>query len=99
MPSIIEFGSVCRDAQRRADILAHPVLNGIDFVEFERRPLAIHKHVLVVTFLKPLPDPPHSDPDGAYNLTLPSNLGLIIIQGGTRIVIIRPLEATLVADR
>ena len=26
--------------QRRADILAHPVLNGIDFVEYERRPLA-----------------------------------------------------------
>lgn len=99
MQSIIKFGSVCRDAQRRADILAHPVLNGIDFVEFERRPLAVHKHVLVVTFLKPLPDPPHSDPDGAYNLTLPANLGLIIIQGGTRIVNIRPLEATLVADK
>ena len=99
MPSIAELGPICRDAKRRADILAHPVLNGIDFVEYERRPLAIHKHVLVVTFLKPLPDPPHSDPDGAYGLTLPANLGLVIIQGGTRIVNIRPLQVSLVGGR
>jgi len=99
MQSIVKFGSVCRDAKRRADILEHPVLNGIDFVEYERRPLALHPQVLVVTFLKPLPDPPHSDPDGAYGLTLPANLGLIIIQGGRRVVNIRPLEATLVAGR
>ena len=85
--------------KRRADILAHPVLNGIDFVEYERRPLAIHQHVLVVTFLKPLPDPPHSDPDGAYGLTLPANLGLVIIQGGTRIVNIRPRQVSLVGGR
>jgi len=95
MPSIIELGPVCRDAQRRADILAHPVLNGIDFVEYERRPLALHPHVLVVHFIKPLPDPPHSNPDGAYGLTQPVNLGLILIQGGTRIVNIRPIEAKL----
>jgi hypothetical protein len=99
MQSIVKFGSVCRDAQRRADILAHPVLNGIDFVEYERRPLALHPLVLVVTFLKPLPDPPHSNPDGAYGLTSPASLGLITIQGGTRIVNIRPLAATLVADK
>lgn len=99
MSSIAELGPICRDAKRRADILTHPVLNGIDFVEYERRPLAIHKQVLVVTFLKPLPDPPHSDPDGAYGLTLPANLGLVIIQGGTRIVNIRPLEASLVGDK
>lgn len=99
MPSIVELGPICRDAKRRADILAHPVLNGIDFVEYERRPLAIHKHVLLVTFLKPLPSPPHSDPDGAYGLTLPANLGLVIIQGGTRIVNIRPLQASLVGNR
>jgi len=97
MPSIINFGSVCRDAQRRADILAHPVLNGIDFVEYERRPL--NQHVLVITFLKPLPDPPNSDPDGAYGLTLPANLGLITILGGTRIVNIKPLQVTLVGPR
>jgi hypothetical protein len=99
MPTIAEFGPICRDAKRRADILAHPVLNGIDFVEYERRPLATHKHVLVVSFLKPLPDPPHSDPDGAYGLTLPANLGLVIVQGGTRIVNIRPLQVSLVGDR
>jgi hypothetical protein len=99
MPSLVELGPVCRDARRRADILAHPVLNGIDFVEYERRPLAIHPHVLVVTFLKALPDPPHSDPDGAYGLTLAPALGLVIIQGGTRIVDIRPLAVALVGDR
>jgi hypothetical protein len=99
MPALVELGPICRDAKRRADILTHPVLNGIDFVEYERRPLAIHKQVLVVTFLKPLPDPPHSDPDGAYGLTLPANLGLVIIQGGTRIVNIRLLEASLVRSR
>lgn len=97
MPSIIKFGSVCRDEQRRADILAHPVLNGIDFVEYERRPL--NQHVLVVTFIKPLPLPPHSDPDGAYGLTLPQNLGKITILGGTRVVNIKPLQVTLVAPR
>lgn len=99
MPSIVELGPICRDAKRRADILAHPVLNGIDFIEYERRPLAIHQQVLVVSFLKPLPDPPHSDPDGAYGLTLPANLGLVVIQGGTRIVNIRPLQISLVGDR
>src|SRR2546427_6336019 len=99
MAAIVELGPKCRDAKRRADILAHPFLNGIDFVEYERRPLAVHEHVLVVTFLKPLPDPPHSDPDGAYGLTQPANLGLITIQGGTRIVNIRALQATLVGTQ
>jgi len=98
MTTIVELGPICRDAKRRADILTHPVLNGIDFVEYERRPLALHTHVLVVTFLKPLPDPPRSDPDGAYGLTLPVNLGLVIIQGGTRIVNIRPLQVSLVGS-
>jgi len=96
MAAIVELGQKCRDARRRADILAHPFLNGIDFVEYERRPLA---QVLVVTFLKPLPNPPHSDPDGAYGLTQPANPGLIRILGGTRIVNIRALEVTLVGTR
>lgn len=99
MLTIAELGPVCRDAKRRADLLAHPTLNGIDYVEYERRPLAIHKHVLVVTFLKPLPDSPQSDPDGAYGLTLSANLGLVLIQGGTRIVNIRPLQVTLDGGR
>ena len=71
-PALVEVGPACRDAQRRADVLAHPVLNGIDFVEYERRSLPQPPHVLVVTFLKSLPDPPSSDPDGAYGLTLPA---------------------------
>ncbi|MGH7516515.1 MAG: putative baseplate assembly protein [Gemmatimonadales bacterium] len=99
MPSILELGPVCRDAQRRADILAHPVLNGIDFVEYERRVPPLQPHVLVVTFLKPLPDPPNSDPDGAYGLTLAQNLGLVLVVGGTRVVGIRPLQVTLVGGR
>ncbi|HEY5912271.1 MAG TPA: hypothetical protein VJA21_16840 [Verrucomicrobiae bacterium] len=95
MPSILELGPVCRDAQRRADILAHPVLNGIDFVEYERRPVPAHPHVLVVHFLKPLPNPPHSNPDGAYGLTQPAGMGRILIQGGTRIVNIRPIPGAV----
>ena len=46
----------CRDAQRRADVLAHPSLNGIDFVEYAHRPADPLPHVLVVHFLKELPD-------------------------------------------
>src|SRR6266481_3999238 len=99
MPTIVELGPICRDARRRADILEHPVLNGIDFVEYERRPLALNPHVLVVTFLKPLPDPPNSNPDGAYGLTLPADLGLIVVQGGARIVGIVPLSSMLAGPR
>ena len=77
----------CRDEQRRADVLVHPSLNGIDFVEYEWRPGPAH--VLVVRMLKPLPDPPHSDPDGAYGLTTaPETVHLL---GGTRVVNIRVL--------
>lgn len=84
---------VCRDAQRRADVLAHPVLNGIDFVEYVHRPLDLLPHVLVVHFLKDLPDAPHSDPDGAYDLT--SHLEWIQLQGGTRIVNLKVLAVNL----
>src|SRR6185503_3629189 len=72
----------CRDDKRRADILSHPTLNGIDFVEYELRPGNLH--FLVVTFLKPLPDPPNSDPDGAYDLT--NQPELVRLDGGARIV-------------
>ena len=97
MKSINKFEPLCRDPQRRADILAHPILNGIDFVEYEHRPLALQPHVLVVTFLKDLPDPPHSGPDGAYGLT--TQIERIHIDGGTRIVNIRALGAQLVSSR
>ncbi len=97
MKRINTFEPSCRDPQRRADILAHSILNGIDFVEYEHRPLSTQPHVLVVTFLKNLPDPPHSDPDGAYGLT--TQLERIHIDGGTRIVNIRVLDAQLVSSR
>ncbi len=84
---------VCRDAQRRADVLAHPVLNGIDFVEYAHRPLDPHPHVLVVHFLKDLPEAPHSDPDGAYDLT--NHPEWVRLQGGTRIVGLKVLAVTL----
>jgi hypothetical protein len=99
MAALQTLGPGCRDDFRRGTLLLHPVLNGIDFVEYERRPLAVNPCVLVVNFLKPLPDPPHSDPDGAYGLTQAVNLGLITLQGGTRIVNIRPLAAQLVGGR
>jgi hypothetical protein len=86
---------VCRDAQRRADLLAHPVLNGIDFVEYVQRPLDPHPHVLVVHFLKDLPDIPHSDPDGAYDLT--NHPEWVRLRGGTRIVGLKVLSVTLAA--
>ena len=52
----------CRDDRRRAVVLAHPTVNGIDFVEYEPRPADPHPHVLVVVFVKPLPRPPGSGP-------------------------------------
>lgn len=50
----------CRDEQRRALVLDHPKLNGIDWVDFGRDPSAApeKRFFLDVTFLKtPLPDP------------------------------------------
>jgi len=83
----------CRDAQRRADVLAHPVLNGIDFVEYVHRPLEPEPHVLVVHFLKDLPDAPHSDPDGAYGLT--NHPEWVQLEGGARIVNLQVRAVTL----
>jgi hypothetical protein len=97
MKRINKFEPSCRDSHRRADILAHPILNGIDFVEYEHRPSTLQPYVLVVTFLKDLPDPPHSGLDGAYDLT--TQIEHIHIDGGTRIVNIRVLGAQLVSSR
>ena len=85
LPFIAELGPVCRDEQRQAALQSHSVLNGIDFVEYGST--AVHPHILFVHFLKPLPDPPHSDPDGAYDLT--ANPQWVRIDGGVRIVDIR----------
>jgi hypothetical protein len=68
------LGPNCRDAARRARILAQAVLNGIDFVEFE---VVGAKFILHVHFLLNLPA-------GAYGLV--ANPSPIHIHGGTRII-------------
>jgi hypothetical protein len=73
---VAQLGPICRDERRRSDVLAHPTLNGIDFVEYEHS-----SHTLVVTLLKKAP------PD-AYGLTKEQ----IVIAGGTRIRAIRALS-------
>jgi len=95
LESIVSADPKCRDGARRADVLAHPTLNGIDFVEYEFRPLAFQKHVLVVQFLKPLPQ--GSAADGAYDLTV--QLGLTIVEGGVRIVPIHVLAVQRVGTQ
>lgn len=71
---------LCED-ERRAGVLrngAHP-LNGVDFVEYRRNPLALppRRHVVEVTFLKPPP----------ATLAVPD----VAIIGGVRIVDLRVL--------
>jgi hypothetical protein len=66
----------CRDEARRADLLAHPFLNGIDYVEYEHRPAEEHPHVLVVRMLRPMPA-------DAYEL--PAQPALAVVAGGTRV--------------
>ncbi len=99
MKLLNEFEPACRDPKRRGDILAHPSLNGIAFVEYEDRTATVplRPHVLVVTFLKDLPDPPHSNPDGAYGLTIHPEL--IRVNGGTRIVGIKVIDAVMISGR
>ena len=80
-----ELGPSCRDDRRRRLIVENPVLglNGIQFVEYRQNAVAPF-HVLELHFLLPLPV-------GAY--TLPANLTLIRIYGGTRIVDITPIPS------
>jgi hypothetical protein len=86
----------CADPQRRADILGHPQLNGIDYIEYERRPGPPPQQVLVVHFIKPLPDPPFSNPDGAYGLTARPDCARVV--GGSRIVGIEVESVQQVGD-
>jgi hypothetical protein len=79
---------VCFDEQRRAAVLQHPTLNGIDFVEyFEDRTAVPPRYWLVVTFLKDAPDP-----TSFYNLV--GHPELFRIEGGTRVVGIRVTGVT-----
>lgn len=86
---MIQTMPICRDARRRGDILNHPTVNGIDFVEY------VQPNLLVVRFLKPIPNA-QSGSDDAYGLT--THLDQIIIEGGTRIVGIKAVLATVVGD-
>jgi hypothetical protein len=63
----------CAEDERRALILAHPTLNGLDFADYRFDPLAVpgRRHELRVTFLKPPP------------ALAPSDLA---ISGGARVV-------------
>jgi hypothetical protein len=73
----------CRLDERREGLLGSTgPLNGIDYVEVDP---ADHT-ILRVTFLKPLPA-------GAYGI--PADLRRVSIAGGTRIVGIRPVAATV----
>jgi hypothetical protein len=87
---------VCEDdQQRRADVLAHPTLNGIDYVEVDP---ADHR-ILRVFFLKPVPPANAAnptDPEDAYGIRV--NLNGVTIAGGVRVVGIRPVSATRQPD-
>ncbi len=73
----------CGIDERRAALLATTTgLNGIDFVEVD----PVDHTILRVTFLAPLPA-------GAYGI--PADLRRLSIAGGTRIVGIRPLAASV----
>ncbi|WP_144183035.1 baseplate J/gp47 family protein [Elioraea rosea] len=63
----------CGEDERRAIILAHPTLNGIDFVEYRHFPLAApgRRHVLETIFLKPPPSLGAAD---------------LVIEGGARVI-------------
>jgi hypothetical protein len=87
---------VCVDPHRRADILAHPSLNGVDFIEYDRRSGPPQQYVVVVHFIKPLPDPPNSGPDKAYGLT--TQPSLVSVEGGARVVGITVVDVNRVGD-
>lgn len=89
---VVERGAYCLDEERRGELLRHPSLNGIDFIEYRRDATAVPvRHFLDVHFVKPLPDPPHSGADEAYGLT--GELRWIGVHGGVRVTPIRVLRA------
>ena len=86
-PTAVEQPVVCADErERRAALLGHPTLNGIDFLEVDATDLAL----LHVHFLNDLPP-------NAYGL--PTQLERISVKGGTRIVGVRVKSATRVDDQ
>jgi Baseplate J-like protein len=79
------------DELRRADLLEHPALNGIDYVEIDP---GDHR-LLRVYFVKPLPPANPNDPgdtSDAYGIA--AHPRRISITGGTRVTGIRTISAT-----
>ena len=90
---VMERGPRCEDDARRGNLLLHPTLNGIDFVEYRRdETTSPVGHFLDVHFVKPLPDGPNSGADEAYGLT--TEVHLVGIHGGTRVVRIGVIAVT-----
>lgn len=77
------LGPSCRDATRRARLLAQAAFNGIDFIEFET---VAGVHRLLVHFLLDLPA-------GAYGLVADPSPMLVL--GGTRIIGVGVLGAAI----
>jgi hypothetical protein len=85
--SAIEEQVVCADERlRRAVVVGHPTLNGLDFVEVDAVDLAL----LHVYFLNDLPP-------NAYGFE--NEPDRITVEGGTRIVGVRVLSADRIDDR
>jgi hypothetical protein len=88
--------TVCEDEQqRRADVLAHPTLNGIDYLEVD----AADHRKLSVFFLKPVPPANAAnpaDPDDAYGLS--ADPSRATISGGARIVGLEAVSITRQPD-
>lgn len=83
---------VCdEDELRRASLIEHPTLNGIDYIEVDP---ADHR-ILRVFFVKRLPPAQPSDPDDAADAYgIAGHPRRIHVTGGTRVVGIRVVEAT-----
>jgi hypothetical protein len=82
----------CKNEQvRRAVLLKHPGLNGIDFLEVD----AVDHRILRIFFLKPVePANPLNPADPQDNLGLSKDPGKITILGGVRIVGIHAVSVT-----
>jgi hypothetical protein len=85
-------GAACGDERRRAAVLEHPSLNGIDFVEYvEDRSAAPSRFWLAVTFLKIPPD--------ASFYGLVGDPASFHVEGGARIVGITVTSVTAGAQQ